>query len=439
MCAASLPPGGLAWCAYPSLGHTPPGRSRGHQRGDPAREWVPSVDDVDEARTIGRRVRQIRQARRKSLRVVAGLAGMSAAHLHRIETGQRALDSRAQTVALANALQVAPSDLIGLSMPAPANGHSDSAVVEVRQALAAVSRNRPGGQVVPVEALRARVGELLTASRQCRQADVGAALPTLIRDLHTSIDAGRDVAELLDAAVMLHTQGTLAWLRVMGARVDLRSLAALVARQAAERRDDPTTTGLAVWGDGLVMLATGDFDLARAELDAATVPTNTFESMQLAGMLALSQSLVAAADGRAADADAALCYAEDLAQHTGEGNAYSLGFGPTNVGLWRLAAAMEAGDHERAAVIAEDLNPQLHPNRSRQAAYWIDYGRALARLRGRHHDAVIAFRRAETVSPLHTLRNPFVRDVLAELVVRARRDAVGRELRGMAYRAGLPV
>jgi transcriptional regulator with XRE-family HTH domain len=395
--------------------------------------------DVDQARTIGRRVRQIRQSRRKSLRVVAGLAGMSAAHLHRIETGQRALDSRSQTVALANALQVAPSELVGLSVPAPGNGHADSAVTAVRQALTAVSRNRPGGQVVPVEALRTRVGELLTTSRQCRQTDVGAALPGLIRDLHTSIAAGRDVAELLDAAVMLHSQGTLAWLRVMGARVDLRSLAALVARQAAEHRDDPTTTGLAVWGDGLVMLATGDFDLARAELDAVTVPTNTRESMQLAGMLALSQSLVAAADGRPADADAALCYAEDLAQRTGEGNAYSLGFGPTNVGLWRLAAAMEAGDHERAAVIAEDLNPQVHPNRSRQAAYWIDYGRALARLRGRHNDAVIALRRAETVSPLHTLRNPFVRDVLAELVVRARRDAVGRELRGMAYRAGLPV
>jgi hypothetical protein len=89
--------------------------------------------------------------------------------------------------------------------------------------------------------------------------------------------------------------------------------------------------------------------------------------------------------------------------------------------------------------IAESLNPLVHPNRSRQAAYWIDYGRSLARLRGRHDDAVVALRRAEVVSPLHTLRNPFVRDVLAELLVRARRDAVGRELRGMAYRAGLPV
>jgi len=36
-------------------------------------------------------------------------------------------------------------------------------------------------------------------------------------------------------------------------------------------------------------------------------------------------------------------------------------------------------------------------------------------------------------------RDPFVHDVLAELVVHARSDTTGRELRGMAYRAGLPV
>jgi hypothetical protein len=38
-------------------------------------EWC-SVD-LDGARPIGRRLRQIRQARRKSLRVVAGLARLS--------------------------------------------------------------------------------------------------------------------------------------------------------------------------------------------------------------------------------------------------------------------------------------------------------------------------------------------------------------------------
>ena len=103
--------------------------------------------------------------------------------------------------------------------------------------------------------------------------------------------------------------------------------------------------GLAVWADGLVMLGAGDFDLARAELDSVAVPTNSSQSMQLAGMLALCRSLVAAADKRSAEVDAALHYAGELAQRTGEGNAYSLGFGPTNVGLWRMAAALEAKDY----------------------------------------------------------------------------------------------
>ncbi|PZS38667.1 MAG: hypothetical protein DLM62_12495 [Pseudonocardiales bacterium] len=110
----------------------------------------------------------------------------------------------------------------------------------------------------------------------------------------------------------------------MGAGLDLRLLAALVDRRAAEDRDDPTTMGLAVWGDGLLMLAAGDFELARDELDSVTVPTGNPESMQLAGLLALCRSLVAAADKRPADVDAALDYAGELAQRTGDGNAYLL-------------------------------------------------------------------------------------------------------------------
>lgn len=398
--------------------------------------------DVDEdARTIGRRLRHIRESRGKSLRVLADLSGvLSAASLSRIENGLRALDRRSEIVALANVLQVAPSELTRLPVPAPENGDADGAVIAVRQALMAVSRNRPGGQVAPVEALRTRTRKLIVAGRACRHAEVGAALPALIRDLHTSIAAGRDVAELLDLAVMLHTTGSDGWLRVMGAKVDLRALPTLMARQAAEQSDDPTMMGRAVLGDALVMITAGDFDLARAELDSVSVPTNSPESMQVEGMLALSRSLLAAADKRPADVAAALDYAGELAERTGEGNAYWMGFGPTNVALWRMAAALEAGDHERTATIAKRVNPQVHPNRSRQAAYWLDYGRALARVRGRHDEAVMALHRAETISPLHLYRNPFAREALAGLLTRTRRDSpAGQQLWRMAYRAGLPV
>ena len=157
-------------------------------------------------------------------------------------------------------------------------------------------------------------------------------------------------------------------------------------------------------------------------------------------MLALSHSLVAATGSHPADADAALEHAGELAARTGEGTAYGLGFGPTNVGLWRMESALGIGDHELVTALAEDLNPDVHPYRSRRSAYWRDYGRGLAHLRGRHDDAVWALRRAETIHPHRVLRDPFVRDTLAVLLRHSRRGSpADQELRDMARRAGLPV
>ncbi|MGH3440113.1 MAG: helix-turn-helix domain-containing protein [Pseudonocardiaceae bacterium] len=395
--------------------------------------------DAEEARTIGRRVRQIRYAREKSLRVVAGLAGMSTNMLWRIEHGQRALDSRSEIVALANALEVAPSDLISLPIPAPGNGGTDAAVETLRLALMAVNHDHPGGEVLPVETLRRRVGALVGVGSDGDQGAAGHQLPIVIRDLHTTLAAGRDVAELLDLTALLHTQATIGWLRTAGASVDLREQAAVLARRAAEERDDPTARGLAAAGAARVMLSTGAFDLAQAELDSVSVPTSSRESMQLAGMLALYQAEVAAADSRSGDVGPPLDYAAELAERTGEGNAYWLGFGPTNTGFCRASVALDLQDYDLAVAAAEDVDPEQHSNRSRRAAYWVYYGRALARLPRRHDDAVRALRQAELIVPHRVQRDPFVRDVLAELLPRSRRDAVGRELRGMVYRAGLPV
>jgi ATP/maltotriose-dependent transcriptional regulator MalT len=188
-----------------------------------------------------------------------------------------------------------------------------------------------------------------------------------------------------------------------------------------------------------VLVMAGAVDLAHAELDAVGVPTTTPESTQLAGMLAVCQAFLAMAENRPGDVDAPLQLAAELAERTGEVNAYGLGFGPQEVGQWRARTAMEVADHEEAARVAESLTVQTHPLRSRQADYWVTYGRALARLRGRRDDAVVALRQAELILPHYVQRDPLVRDVLAEMLTHSRRDVVGRELRGMAYRAGLPV
>ena len=115
------------------------------------------------------------------------------------------------------------------------------------------------------------------------------------------------------------------------------------------------------------------------------------------------------------------------------------GFGPSNVGVWRMQGALEAGEYAEAATIAETVSPDALTVRARQAVYWREYGRALARLPKQRDTAVMMLRKAERISPEHVHRHPFTKSMLAELLSRAKRDAVGRELRGLAYRSGLPV
>lgn len=143
------------------------------------------------------RLRQIRNARGKSLRVVAGLAGMSPAHLSRR----------------------------------------------------------------PAEALRARVTTTIDALCRCeRERDVGTALPSLIRDLHTTIAVGRDVAELLSLGAWLHTQATVPWLSITAAPVDLRWQALMLTQHAAGDRNTVATAGLVAAASARVGLAAGAVD-----------------------------------------------------------------------------------------------------------------------------------------------------------------------------------
>ncbi|MGH3868879.1 MAG: helix-turn-helix domain-containing protein [Pseudonocardiaceae bacterium] len=82
--------------------------------------------DADKTCTIGRRIRGIRKTRDKSLRVIAGLAGISRTTLNRIEHGQRDV-TLSEIVALANALEITPAKLIILPIPAHTSGHTDAA------------------------------------------------------------------------------------------------------------------------------------------------------------------------------------------------------------------------------------------------------------------------------------------------------------------------
>jgi transcriptional regulator with XRE-family HTH domain len=379
---------------------------------------------------IGQRIRHVRLSRGKTLAVVAGLAGISEGYLSRIECGKKPVDSWSLLITIANALRVAPSDLTSLPVPAPANGHTDSSIEAMRLALLAVTARRPGGTVQSVEQLRHRYRAAVDGNFEDRR----AVLPGLIADLHTTLAQRREMAELLPLAVLLPVEG---FLYVAGAPTDLRWQNVMLTRTLAEELGDPILLGLVANRAAKVMFGGGAFNLARGELDVTTVPTATDEGRQVSGMLALRRSLVAAAEGRPAESAAALEYAGELAART-SGDAFTIGFNPVNVGLWRMAAALERGEPDEAIRVARTVNLREHSFLARQATYWVDYGRALTSVR-RRDDAARAMLRAEKLHPVKVLRNPFTRDTLMELVAHAKDDALGRAIRGMAHRAGLPV
>jgi hypothetical protein len=120
----------------------------------------------------------------------------------------------------------------------------------------------------------------------------------------------------------------------------------------------------------------------------------------------------------------------------GFGNLY---FGPDNVGIWRLSIAVELGEAGRAREIARLVEPSHVPSAVRQAMFWADLGRGMAQDRSTRDKAVGALMRAEKIAPQRIRTNPFVRETVADLMRRTQRDAVGRDLRGMAYRMGIGV
>jgi hypothetical protein len=219
--------------------------------------------------------------------------------------------------------------------------------------------------------------------------------------------------------------------------MDLRWQNVMIARTLAQELEDPILLGVVARGALNVMTDSSAFSLARAKLDAITVSTATDEGRQVNGILAANRSLVAAVEGRPAESAAALEYAGELAART-TGDAFMTGFGSVSVGLWRMAAALECDEPDEAIRVARTVKPQEHAFPSRQAAYWMEYGRALTSVR-RRDDAARALLRAEKLHPTVVLRNPFTRDTLVELVANAKDDALGRAIRGMAHRAGLPV
>jgi transcriptional regulator with XRE-family HTH domain len=398
--------------------------------------------DAEQPRTIGQRLREIRTWRGKSLRVVAELAGITESYLCRLELDQRPLDRRSLLEALAAALRVAPSEITG--QPYPPSSESEAVAHAAAQALRGVLRDIEVGEPLIERPRRSLVelhGEVAAVNAACAACDysiLGQTVPDLIGELHTlaevdgSAEARWLLADILHAAFYLSKDlghGDLAWM-VSG---HLHATAATLG--------EPVLGGLAgfVRSHATVGVRARERGLSLAERSAELLEPDDGPAGQVYGMLHLSAALQSAVTGQADNARAHLDEAAEVAGHTGDGTFAGLNFGPRNVGVWRVALALELGEPGRVPELARDVEVDAIPSAGRQATFYGDVGRGLAAIRGRETQAVEALHRAEVLAPQRMRTNPFVREAVGDLLRRARRDAGGRELRGMAYRMGISI
>ena len=399
--------------------------------------------------TIGARLRTLRRWRGMTQTQVAGLAGLSPSFLSMVETGQRPLDRRSHIAALAGALKVSETDLVGGPHLSPDRLQSDphAVIPALRAALQTSSIDDPAvDRARPLPVLTREMTRIEPLHQACDYAAVGKALPAIMEELHCHVAVPADGAShqaaletLVDACVCAtFTAKDLGY-------ADLAHLAALRAEEAARRLDDPVQLGKAAFVRMHSLPKTGAWDrtLVQAENAANDLEPHaaTPLGIQVLGMLELAAALSAAVVQDEARAQDWLDEAGRMAGRVPDVPDESwMAFSATNVGIWRVAVGVERGYSGGAVLqLAGQVDEgKLAGKQGRRAAFFADVGRGLAREQRTQRDAIRWLRRAEDTAPQWIRNSPAVRGAVAYLLDRAITTAGGRELRGMAARMGVP-
>ncbi|GAB3461212.1 helix-turn-helix domain-containing protein [Actinophytocola sediminis] len=401
--------------------------------------------NIDDAH-IGSRVRQIRHWRGMSLTATAGLAGMSHAYLSMIERGLRPVTKRSTLEALAKALRVSPADLS--DKPWERAGDSVEGQVNLAGLVSALDAfelgEDPGENVREWPEVEAdvRLSEELNHLRAdfVRLADL---LPKLLGELHALYVRKPVLREqILLALIQVYKQIVAVTRNYNGGNEALPLLAAMAAQRCAEELGQPQWRAMATWQRCLAAGAVNRPQQYRRAVRMAEelVPLlDNPEVLQAYGMLHLSAALAAAAQSDRSTAFTHLDEAGGLAdrQEAEVGRFAMMWFGRTNVRIWRVSIGLELGEGAKVAETARGIHLKAIPSQKRHADFYADIGRGLLTEKHSRSAGLELLLRAEKLAPQKFHANMFVREAVADLLRVDRREAGGRELRGLAYRMGV--
>jgi hypothetical protein len=284
-----------------------------------------------------------------------------------------------------------------------------------------------------IAALAAAANQARRQYQACRYSELITHLPNLLTNLQAasmSLDGeAKRRAFMLSADAHHVAAGVLLKLDDQG----LAYLAADRSMQAAQASEDPVAIGAsariithALMSGGHLAAATSTASSHAARMDR-DVSSHTPESLSVYGSLLLRGAIAAAQHDRRGAAHELLDEADGAAQRLdADDNLRWTAFGPTNVKLHRVNAAVTLGDAGTAIEVARGIDPSTIAVTERKASLLIDISRALLQW-GRHEKAYIALRAAEQAAHEEVARRPSVHRVVRELITSApptvRRDA----------------
>lgn len=385
---------------------------------------MPSFDDDH----TGARIREQRRLAHLSQRELAALLPYSYSLLNQVECGARAATPDF-VAAVARALRIDVTALTGQPYVTELQQDRLAALVRpIREALDLYDLGAdPAVKARPAPQLVRDADRLCQTVRATRLRQAATELPALITEI-TSAAWASPRTELWQA--LASTYRTAHDISVKLGYYDLSSVALDRMAWASERASDTCLSAVRQYMRALVYFREGEYTIGQRLIRAGhglIDGLGTQESIAVTGQLHLGASVIAA---RARDQHAVNAHLEQAAACAGHiGDASSvhwLSFGPANVQLHTMSAAVEMRLYDDALSQARGIRLPASLATSRRAHYLID--RARSEMETGHTGAALAsLVEARKAAPEQTRYHPGARETISGLVHLARRtpDTLG--------------
>ncbi|MFI9231834.1 helix-turn-helix domain-containing protein [Streptomyces rimosus] len=381
------------------------------------------MPDLDDDHT-GARIKKQRKLARLSQRELADVIPYSYSLLNQVECGARAatLDF---TAAVAKALRVDVTTLTGQPYVTELQQDRLTALVRpIREALDIYDLGPDPEQLVrPTPQLVAAADGLCQAVRATHLRVAASDLPGLIHELTTAVWRA-PCTELWQA--LASTYRTAHDIAVKCGYFDLSAVALDRMAWAAERASDPCLAAIRQYMRALVYFREGEYTIGRRLISSGhglllQAPADARETMAVTGQLHLGATVIAARARDSAGVKNHLMQAAACATRTGDAaSIHWLSFGPTNIDLHRMSAAVEIGHYDDAVSQAEKIEIPPGLATSRRAHFFIDRARSEMEV-GSTEAALKSLVSARRAAPEQTRYHPGARETISGLVRAARR------------------